>query len=71
MHLGRHNRKFDRSMEGTLLEEVHEKKEFGVLLITDMKVVKQCSQAYLKANRILVLFNRTIEDNNVDVMLCM
>ena len=34
---------------------VQEDKDLGVFVITDLKVAKQCNQAYCRANRMLEL----------------
>ena len=70
MHIGNSNhQKADNFMEGKKLEECHEEKDLGILISSDLKVESQCSQAFLKANRMLGLIKRTITNKTPDVML--
>lgn len=51
------------------LEVVHQEKDLGVVISSDLKVSQQCQQAYNKASRILGLINRTIEYRHTDILL--
>ena len=56
-------------MGGTLLHSVQEEKDLGIWITSDLKVSRQCSQAYCRANRMLGLINRTIMNKSVYIML--
>jgi len=45
-------------MNNLPLEKAHSERDLGVLISDDLKVSGQCSQAYLKANRMLGLYKK-------------
>jgi len=51
------------------MTEVTEEKDLGVIISKDLKVSKQCSAAYSKANKMLGVINRTITYKSTDIML--
>ena len=51
-------------MNGLELSAINEKKDLGVFNTDDFAVSKQCSQAYLKASRVLGMIRRTITSRN-------
>ena len=59
----------DYVMNGVRLETVDEEKDLGVIIRCDLKASSQCTQAYLKANRMLGVMNRTIQYKTREVML--
>ncbi len=69
MHMGRQSTQRDYVMNGARLETVEEEKDLGVLIRKDLKASSQCTQAYLKANRMLGVINRTIQFKSREVML--
>ena len=48
---------------------IHQEKDLGVVISSDLKVFQQCQQAYNKASRILGLINRTIKYRHTDILL--
>jgi len=60
MHFGRKNTLFSYQLEGKCLEKVSEEKDFGIIISNDLKVSKQCTEAYAKANKMLGVIKRTI-----------
>jgi len=49
-------------MNGFTLDAVMDEKDLGVLISYDLKVSNQCFKAYGKANKILEIIIRTIEN---------
>ena len=60
MHIGRTNKNFEYYMDSKELEAVHEEKDLGVLITSDLKASGQCIQACNKANRVLGMIHRSI-----------
>ena len=69
MHIGRSNKVYDYSLDGSVLKEVAAEKDLGVKISKDLKVSHQCSSAYSKANKILGIINRTIVYKTKEVTL--
>ena len=69
MHLGGHNKGYQYSMNGKVLEKVASEKDLGILFTADGKVVGQCMEAYTKANRMLGLVKRTVSSRNPKVLV--
>ena len=46
-------------MNGKLLEEVTEERDFGVIMQNDLKCSSQCMKAVATANRVLGMIKRT------------
>ena len=67
--MGRQLIQRDYVMNGVRLETVEEEKDLGVIIRSDLKASSQCTQAYLKANRMLGVMNRTIQYKSREVML--
>jgi len=57
------------SIYGQKLQEASSEKDLGVIVSNDLKVVKQCQEAYSKANRMLGLIHRTIRYKNQKVLV--
>ena len=53
------------------LKVVHQEKDLGIVISDNLKVSKQCQQAYNKASGILGLINRTTEYRHTDILLCL
>jgi len=51
------------------LQEASSEKDLGVIISNDLKVVKQCQEAYSKSNRMLGLIHRTIRYKNQNVLV--
>ncbi len=62
MHHGKKNIKETYEINGTILEEVKEEKDLGVIIDNELKFHKHVSQAVKKANQILGVVNNTFED---------
>ena len=55
MHFGCKNTLFSYQLEGKCLDKVSEEKDLGIDINNDLKVSKQCTQAYAKAIKCLEL----------------
>jgi len=64
VHYGKRSIDVEYSLYGQPLEEVASQKDFGVVLSNDLKIRKQCEEAYSKASQMLGLTNRTIQFKN-------
>jgi len=53
---------FSYQLEGKCLKKVSEEKDLGIVISNDLKMSKQCTQAYAKVIKCLVI-NRTIKQN--------
>ena len=51
---------YDYTLDNTLLDTVSVEKDLGIIMSNYLKVSQQCTQAYVKANRMLGVINRTI-----------
>jgi len=71
MHFGRHNcaNPFSYTMNGNPLSAVSTERDLGIVISNDGKVNVQCTQACLKANRLLGMMKRTIVYKDPDVMV--
>jgi hypothetical protein len=56
-------------MGGVMLDNVDQEKDLGVVISSDLKVSKQCVQAYGKANKIMGMIIRTIQFKSIEIML--
>ena len=56
-------------MNGHKLEECQEEKDLGVLVCNSLKVGPQCNQAFQKANRMLGLLKRMIDNETPQIMI--
>ena len=68
MHLGPGNMLWKYSMGGRHLDEVSEERDLGVIISNDLKVEAQCSAAYVKANRMLGLIERTVVNKSQGIL---
>jgi len=68
-HFGKNNKAYSYCLDGLPITEVTEEKDLGVIISKDLKVSKQCSAAYSKANKMLGVINRTITYKSTDIML--
>ena len=58
-------------MNGHKLEECQEEKDLGVLVSNNLKVGPEYNQAFQKANRMLRLLKRMIDNKTPQIMLCL
>ena len=64
MHIGYNNCCAEYDMDGNKLETVTEEKDLGVVISDNLKWDKQCSEAVVKANKILGMIKRIFSDNS-------
>jgi ribonucleases P/MRP protein subunit RPP40 len=57
------------SMEGKILDVVHEERDLGVIIQDDLKVSQQCSKVVKTANRILGMIYRSFTYKSKEVVL--
>ena len=69
MHIGSRNHQHRYTMNGKILDEVEKEKDLGVVISRDLKASNQCTQAYLKASKMLGMLNRTISYKSQDIMV--
>ena len=70
MHIGNRNQPLAcYYMNGHKLEECQEEKDLSVLVCNKLKVGPQCNQAFQKANRMLGLLKRMIDNKTPQIML--
>jgi len=69
MHFGRGNVHQVYSMGEANLQSVTEEKDLSVWISDDMKATRHCNYAYNRANRMLGIISRTIENKTVDITL--
>jgi len=60
---------FTQCCAGKCLEKVSEEKDLGIIISNDLKISKQCTQAYAKANKMLGVVKRTIVYKTTDILL--
>jgi len=69
INFGHKNTVFSYQLESKCLEKVSEEKDLGTVISNNLKVFKQCTQAYAKANKMLGVINRTIGHKTTDILL--
>ena len=69
IHFGSSNNKHRYEIEGTALGSVELEKDLGVLISHDLKSARHVDQAVLKANRILGMVSRNIENKTKEIIL--
>ena len=69
IHFGSSNRKCNYSIAGTVLDHVNVEKDLGVTISDNLKASNHVDEAVLKANRILGMINRNIENKSKYVLL--
>jgi len=69
VHYGKRSIEFEHSLYGHPLEAMASEKDSGVVFSNDLKVRKQCDEAYSKGSQMLGLINRTIQFKNPKVLL--
>ena len=69
MHIGFNNRLYNYKMSDTILEEVKEERDLGVIVQDNLKWNKQCIKATHKANRVIGMIRRTFSDLNAEIVL--
>ena len=71
MHIGKQlgTGPYEYVINGQKLEVVTKEKDLGIILSNNLKVADQCAAACAKANKMLGLINRNIENKNKFIML--
>jgi len=69
MHVGYNNCCAEYDMDGNKLETVTEEKDLGVVISDNLKWDKQCSEAVIKANKILGMIKRNFSDNSKETII--
>lgn len=69
MHMGYNNTKMEYEMNGTIMNEVTEEKDLGIIIQNDLKCNKQCTKAVITANRILGMIKRSFSYLDRDIVL--
>ena len=69
LHIGRENLNELYTMEGRLLEAVHEERDLGIMITKDLKCSKQCLNAAKAANKMLGMIKRTFTCKSEEIIL--
>ena len=69
MLLGRRNLGGEYVMNGGALGTVEEERDLGVRITKDLKASAQCAYVCARANRVLVMINRTMVYRSPDILL--
>jgi len=69
VHYGRDSIGYKYSLYGQQLEEATSEKDLGIVFSNDLKVRKQCEDAYSKASQILGLIHRIIQYKDPTVLV--
>jgi len=59
MHVGKKNPRHPYYMSSNGLKSVEVEKDFGIMIISDLKCSQQCEYAYSKANRVMGMIRRS------------
>src|SRR6267154_1675724 len=69
MHFGANNSKETYSINNTILKEVQEEKDLGVIVQNNLKVSEQCSKVVKTANRVLGMISRTFQNKSKEIII--
>ena len=69
MHIGRNNPVYKYSMNNSVLQEVKQEKDQGIMITSDLKFFSQVTKAHKKANRALGMISRLIQYKSKSVLL--
>jgi len=69
MHVGRKNSEFEYEIGDKKLRTMEEKKDLRIIVHQSAKPSKQCSEAAIKANKVLGLIKRTIVSRDKNMIL--
>jgi ribonuclease P/MRP protein subunit RPP40 len=69
MHLGHKNRNYEYMINGTVLKNVEEDRDLGVIIDNKLSFKKQCAKAANKANQVLGMIKRNVKSRNKEVMM--
>ena len=68
MHIGKQQAVSVHKMNESQMDIVTEEKDMGVVIKNDLKSSRQCTQSYIKANRMLGVINRAVSYKTKEVM---
>src|SRR5437867_4274038 len=69
MHFGANNTKEHYSINNTVLDDVEEDKDLGVIVQNNLNVSEQCSKVVKTANRVLGMINRTFQNKSKETII--
>ena len=69
MHVGYDNKQAEYDMNDVKLECVSDEKDLGVIISEDLKWDKQCSEAVMKANRMLGMIKCNLVDRSKEMII--
>src|SRR5437867_97671 len=69
MHFSANNTKEPYSINNTVLNDVEEEKDLGVIVQNNLKVSQQCSKVVKTANRVLGMTNRTFQNKSKETII--
>ena len=69
LHFGSNNRGFNYNINGVNLEAEVSEKDLGVIISKDLKPEKHVNEVVLKANRLLGMVYRSIENKSKDIIV--
>ena len=59
LHAGKDSNKINYEMRGKMVDSLEEERDWGVIIISNLKVSKQCKKIVDTANKVLVMIYRT------------
>lgn len=59
MHIGIKNTRTEYRMDGTILEDIKEERDLGIIIQNDLKCAKHCAKVVKQANRTLGMIKRS------------
>uniref|UniRef100_A0A8C8SCV0 Reverse transcriptase domain-containing protein n=1 Tax=Pelusios castaneus TaxID=367368 RepID=A0A8C8SCV0_9SAUR len=69
MHIGKNNPNYTYNMMGANLATTSQEKDLGVIVDSSLKMSVQCAEAVKKANRMLGIIKKGIENKTANVLL--
>src|SRR6267154_3549822 len=69
MHFGANNSKETYSINNTVLKEVEDEKDLGVIVQNNLKVSEQCLKVVKTANRALGMISRTFQNKSKEIII--
>ena len=69
LNIGSYNDKFSYNMNNTVLDNVNQEKDLGIIISSDLKPSRQCTEAIKKANKLVGFIGRAFEFKSEDIIL--
>ena len=69
MHIGKHNEKAKYMIDGIVMKDIHQEKDLGVIVQSNLKVDAHCAKVVNTANRILGMISRTFTSRSRVIIL--